>query len=1492
MSHQAKPSIANASSLFAEDEDPTQDTQQDPFSQIQNQVQDPFHQVHPTEATAAQSTSQPEQPAAANLSIDSQSQLQPPGPASAEIPSPTALFGDTTNGNDDWLGGGGGGESGVVAGQEQQVGSEAPVEPNHHYHQDPAAAWPEHQQEGQQQWDYSQQPCYDYSLAGGVQQPVGEGGQAEGGFAAGYDEQGGYYDSEGTYHQGGVGYNQQASYDPNAQYDYSQQAAYDPNQYDYSQQQQAGCDPNQATQWDPNSQYDPNQHYDPNQYDQNQVQGQEGAQYDPNQYDQQQQNYDPNQYQQHQGYYAPSQPQPQYNYDQEYNQYSTEPQTEAQYDPYAPQTTSEVAQPQDSGIYDYSPEPIQSQEGGVDPYAPQATPSSLITELAPPPRGPSPYDPISNSSVPSISDPMPPQPATPLLNGASITSSATPPPPKGAARGPPRGPPSKKTSLGVYEVPKPASTPTPASSSTFQAPPALEVSSEDQFGGESIPIVTSTGEPDSLSWGNEGDGGENAGWVGDLEDKADAEEEQNQGRDELDPESLDHPSTAQQGLEQQIDPEAPSVPDVEGGEVANEVSAPQESDDHNPTPAEAQTTDLSSTAGEDLTEEVANRGMEALSLEEDTNAESQDQGAGLLDEAEIIKAPSPFSQSEGETQAEPSARTSSANDSEGLPVEANPQEVDPEAGGEYGAYSNGGGYNYDYDYQNQAGDQQAAGEYQAEGGEYGAYQDEGGYGAYGEEGAYGNEAGHGAEGYGASTQDHYDAAPVSGEQDPYVAEANPSSDPYSASGTSTYDPYAPASHSISSSSTDTEHPGDQGQTPVADQGASIYNPYAPQQQNQYGAYDQPAASNEQGGDYNSGHGYDEMNHSGYENSTEVYDPYAAPQQNGNQEPGRPSQLNVVPPHHELPQAPSVPSNQQFSAQFSSPYDPSPRQPPHSAHEFGSNHSQNNLGRHGTVTQRNYSLSNNEDGFLPSRELNIPSGSGPGSSHSYGNLPKSAPAYGQGTGDYGFPLSTPGTANGSDFGGYFANEQSQGPPSFGRGGPPSAAVTSPYAPSSNYGPRSDYGAPNSLPSHSRTTSAIGGIDGYHDPLEEKRSTRIPVISFGVDGKILTYFPSFDSFINGGGDSEMGAYSSGGLMSSSRSSFPTQVSIRPLKNVIPSSSYASVFEPNSYPGPLFEGSSTTASSAFSKATGSGANNLPTAVKNKKMSLIKYLEEKAEDMKRGVGYLRRRGSTSVTNALTSTEMVNQNSASSASEEESERRAAKEEDKILLLRLLAIILTHDGNTVNNPKFDSAVRDLLIESSDSIASSSNTFVSPFGSTSDQKSGEVLQTYELKSDFLNQIQSMLLKGERREAVQFAIEKKMWAHAMTIASSVDKDSWRDVVKQFSDFEILQAATSSGAVSAERLGLKVAYDLISGQEPSEGESVLNQPLSEKVSSTDLDSFFFSSQPTLFSGRNRQHLLLLVSPLHRRSAPTLFCPQEMQALQVLQVVSRSGSSLLLWW
>ena len=147
-----------------------------------------------------------------------------------------------------------------------------------------------------------------------------------------------------------------------------------------------------------------------------------------------------------------------------------------------------------------------------------------------------------------------------------------------------------------------------------------------------------------------------------------------------------------------------------------------------------------------------------------------------------------------------------------------------------------------------------------------------------------------------------------------------------------------------------------------------------------------------------------------------------------------------------------------------------------------------------------------------------------------------------------------------------------------------------------------------------------------------------------------------------------------------------------------------------------------------------------------------------------------------------------------------------------------------------------LADDADSDLAKFSTPADGFGALGSPASSEApISVTTLKPSALEKIQEFLVRGERRQACHYALDEKLWAHAMVIASSLDRDVWQEVVKEFIRAELgsmgvkddktrpnnprqglLPTPTLDGHES-----LKVAYSLFAGQGAASGINIRPTP-----------------------------------------------------------------------
>lgn len=155
------------------------------------------------------------------------------------------------------------------------------------------------------------------------------------------------------------------------------------------------------------------------------------------------------------------------------------------------------------------------------------------------------------------------------------------------------------------------------------------------------------------------------------------------------------------------------------------------------------------------------------------------------------------------------------------------------------------------------------------------------------------------------------------------------------------------------------------------------------------------------------------------------------------------------------------------------------------------------------------------------------------------------------------------------------------------------------------------------------------------------------------------------------------------------------------------------------------------------------------------------------------------------------------------------------------------------SPEIDKAVRMALVprlaDDADSDLAKFSTPADGFGALGSLASNEVpVSVTTLKPSALEKIQEFLIRGERKQACHYALDQKLWAHAMVIASSTDRDAWQEVVKEFIRAELgsneirddksrpsdpRRGSLPTGTLNG-RESLGVAYSLFAGQGAASG------------------------------------------------------------------------------
>ena len=122
--------------------------------------------------------------------------------------------------------------------------------------------------------------------------------------------------------------------------------------------------------------------------------------------------------------------------------------------------------------------------------------------------------------------------------------------------------------------------------------------------------------------------------------------------------------------------------------------------------------------------------------------------------------------------------------------------------------------------------------------------------------------------------------------------------------------------------------------------------------------------------------------------------------------------------------------------------------------------------------------------------------------------------------------------------------------------------------------------------------------------------------------------------------------------------------------------------------------------------------------------------------------------------------------------------EEKLLLWKIMKVYVEHDGTLEGSPQIEEEVRKILLPK-----------LAQMGQVADLQSpaSAAAQPDPVDTSVLVQLRQALFEGQRERAVWIAEEKKLWGHALLLASTMGPDMWKQIV---SSFVRSQVRTSGG------------------------------------------------------------------------------------------------------
>jgi hypothetical protein len=146
--------------------------------------------------------------------------------------------------------------------------------------------------------------------------------------------------------------------------------------------------------------------------------------------------------------------------------------------------------------------------------------------------------------------------------------------------------------------------------------------------------------------------------------------------------------------------------------------------------------------------------------------------------------------------------------------------------------------------------------------------------------------------------------------------------------------------------------------------------------------------------------------------------------------------------------------------------------------------------------------------------------------------------------------------------------------------------------------------------------------------------------------------------------------------------------------------------------------------------------------------------------------------------------------------------EEKVLLWKIMQVLVDNDGLLEGNASADNAVRKVLSpEREDSSTNPEDSFATAADLVGKSRSNTIVQAEPIDPRGVENLRKLLTTGDREKAVWHAVDQRLWAHAMLLSSTLNKDIWKQVVQEFVRKEVKKVGPNSQA-------LAVLYEVFAG------------------------------------------------------------------------------------
>ncbi|KAL9639197.1 MAG: hypothetical protein Q9164_001090 [Protoblastenia rupestris] len=140
--------------------------------------------------------------------------------------------------------------------------------------------------------------------------------------------------------------------------------------------------------------------------------------------------------------------------------------------------------------------------------------------------------------------------------------------------------------------------------------------------------------------------------------------------------------------------------------------------------------------------------------------------------------------------------------------------------------------------------------------------------------------------------------------------------------------------------------------------------------------------------------------------------------------------------------------------------------------------------------------------------------------------------------------------------------------------------------------------------------------------------------------------------------------------------------------------------------------------------------------------------------------------------------------------------EERVLLWNIMKVLVEYDGVVEGNSFAEKAVRTVLspeLGQGDAVPVPQNSSnVSLLGIS--RRGGSTSIPNPVRPEAMEELRKTLLHGDRKLAVWHAVDNRLWAHAILLSSTLDKDLWKQVAQEFVRQEVKTFGENTESLSA--------------------------------------------------------------------------------------------------